>query len=165
MSLTLIHWDMDKINSIPALVQIMAWCLPGDKPLSEPMMVSFLTHIYAPLGLSELRDFLEPEGLGGLKKNTTVYSYTLTTYVYNVIIHLVFWIDKHTIAISLNSMKERNKKNTTVYSYTLTTYVNNVIIHIALRIDKHTITISLNSMKERNKKKHHSVLLHIDHLC
>ena len=33
------------INNIPALVQIMAWCRPGDKPLSEPMMVSLLTHI------------------------------------------------------------------------------------------------------------------------
>ena len=27
------------INNIPALLQIMAWCRPGDKPLSEPMMV------------------------------------------------------------------------------------------------------------------------------
>ena len=27
------------INNIPALVQIMAWRRPGDKPLSEPMMV------------------------------------------------------------------------------------------------------------------------------
>ena len=33
------------INIIPALVQIMAWRRPGDKPLSEPMMVSLLTHI------------------------------------------------------------------------------------------------------------------------
>ena len=28
------------------LVQIMAWCRPGDKPLSEPMMIILLTHIY-----------------------------------------------------------------------------------------------------------------------
>ena len=34
-----------RINYIPALVQIMAWHRPGDKPLSEPMMVSLLTHI------------------------------------------------------------------------------------------------------------------------
>ena len=34
-----------RINNIPALVQIMAWRLPGDKPLSEPMMVNLLTHI------------------------------------------------------------------------------------------------------------------------
>ena len=27
-----------QINNIPALVQIMAWHRPGDKPLSEPMM-------------------------------------------------------------------------------------------------------------------------------
>ena len=33
------------INNIPAFVQIMAWRRPGDKPLSEPMMVSLLTHI------------------------------------------------------------------------------------------------------------------------
>ena len=33
------------INNIPALVQIMAWRRPGDKPLFEPMMVCLLTHI------------------------------------------------------------------------------------------------------------------------
>ena len=33
------------INNIPALVQIMAWRRPGDKPLFEPMMVGLLTHI------------------------------------------------------------------------------------------------------------------------
>ena len=33
------------IDQIPALVQIMAWHRPGDKPLSEPMMISLLTHI------------------------------------------------------------------------------------------------------------------------
>ena len=35
-----------QINHIPALVQIMACRRPGDKPLSEPMMASLLTHIY-----------------------------------------------------------------------------------------------------------------------
>ena len=33
------------INKIPSLVQIMAWRWLGDKPLSEPMMVSLLTLI------------------------------------------------------------------------------------------------------------------------
>ena len=33
------------INNIPALVQIMAWRRPDDKPLSELMTVSLLTHI------------------------------------------------------------------------------------------------------------------------
>ena len=33
------------INNIPALVQIMGWRRPGDKPLTEPMVVILLTHI------------------------------------------------------------------------------------------------------------------------
>ena len=71
MSISLTHWGRDKmaavsqttlsnafswmkmlefrlrfqINNYPALVQIMAWRRSGDKPLSEPMMVSLLTHI------------------------------------------------------------------------------------------------------------------------
>ena len=32
-------------NNIPALVQMMAWRRPGDKPLSEPMVVRLPTHI------------------------------------------------------------------------------------------------------------------------
>ena len=34
-----------QVNDISASVQIMAWCRPGDKPLSETVMVSLLTHI------------------------------------------------------------------------------------------------------------------------
>ena len=34
-----------RINKIPALVHIMAWHRPGDKPSSGPLMVSLLTHI------------------------------------------------------------------------------------------------------------------------
>ena len=33
------------INNNPTLVQIMAWRRSGDKPLSQPMMVSLMTHI------------------------------------------------------------------------------------------------------------------------
>ena len=33
------------IKNIPALVQIMAWHHPGDKPLSEPVMVNLQMHI------------------------------------------------------------------------------------------------------------------------
>ena len=34
------------INNIPTLVQIMAWRRPGNKPLSETMMIISLTHIW-----------------------------------------------------------------------------------------------------------------------
>ena len=33
------------INNFPTLVQVMAWHRPGDKPLSESMMVRLPTHI------------------------------------------------------------------------------------------------------------------------
>ena len=34
-----------QINIMPVLVQIIAWRRPGDKPLSEPIVVNQLTHI------------------------------------------------------------------------------------------------------------------------
>ena len=43
ISLKFVHKGL--INNILPLFQIMAWRRPGDKPLSEPMMVSLLTHI------------------------------------------------------------------------------------------------------------------------
>ena len=45
VSISLKFVPKGQINNIPALVQIMAWCRPGDKPLSESMMFSLLTHI------------------------------------------------------------------------------------------------------------------------
>ena len=39
------HWILFPMVQLTTLVQIMAWLQPGDKPLSEPMMVSLLTHI------------------------------------------------------------------------------------------------------------------------
>ena len=45
MKISLIFVPKGPINNILALVQIMAWCQPGDKPLSESLMVSLLIHI------------------------------------------------------------------------------------------------------------------------
>ena len=50
-----------RINNIPSLVQIMAWRRPGDKPLSEPMMVHLLTHICV----------TRPQWLKGIKSQWT----------------------------------------------------------------------------------------------
>ena len=41
-----------RINNIPALVQIMAWRQPGDKPLSEPMM-SLVADAYMRMNMNE----------------------------------------------------------------------------------------------------------------
>ena len=34
------------IDNIPTLIQIITWCRPGDKPLSEPMIADLLMHIW-----------------------------------------------------------------------------------------------------------------------
>ena len=34
-----------RLLKLPSLVKIMAWRRPGDKPLSEPMIIILLTHI------------------------------------------------------------------------------------------------------------------------
>ena len=44
ISILLQYVRKGRINNTPALVHIMAWRRPGDKPLSGPMMVSLLTH-------------------------------------------------------------------------------------------------------------------------
>ena len=51
------HWSLFprfQLTISQHLVQIMAWRRPGDKPLSELMMVGLLTHIYASPGRNEL---------------------------------------------------------------------------------------------------------------
>ena len=49
------------INNIPSLGEIMAWRRPGDKPLSDPLMVSVLTHICVtrPQGVNAQRIMVE----------------------------------------------------------------------------------------------------------
>ena len=48
------------LDNIPSFVQIMAWRLPGDKPLSEPIMVSLLSHICVtqPQWVNEPRSYI-----------------------------------------------------------------------------------------------------------
>ena len=62
-----------RVNNIPALVQIMAWRRPDDKPLSEPMMVRFL-RIYASHGLNESIIFFTVGWLAQAHKHTRILS-------------------------------------------------------------------------------------------
>ena len=50
-----------RINNIPALVQIMAWRRPGDKPLSEPMMVHSASSVSPFVATKQLMWLLEHE--------------------------------------------------------------------------------------------------------
>ena len=48
ISLNFVTCTKGSVYNNPSLVQMMACRRPGDKPLSEPMMVNLLTHICAP---------------------------------------------------------------------------------------------------------------------
>ena len=75
-------------NNIPALVQIMAWRRPGDKPLSEPMLVSLLTHIcvtrpqwvkwYSPTKIHSWETFAQ------ISNEKNLYCWMWTEYLGNV---------------------------------------------------------------------------------
>ena len=78
------------INNIPALVQIMAWRRPGDKPLSEPMMVSLLTHICVtrPHWVKTGMEYVVSYHIsGGLSVYVSMVNRTLTRITWTWILH------------------------------------------------------------------------------
>ena len=93
------------INNIPALVQIMAWRRPGDKPLSEPMMVSLPTHIcvtrpqwvnksvrrstntFCTLGRL-MEAFGNAWGVNPLKPDDLIIRWTVSSFTLTVVYHL-----------------------------------------------------------------------------
>ena len=60
------------INNVQSLVQIMAWRRPGDKPLSEPMMVSLLMHrcVTRPQRVNEIPKLATKRGPGSWRHVT-----------------------------------------------------------------------------------------------
>ena len=67
----------DPMNNIPSLVQIMAWRRPGDKPSSEPMMISLPTHICVTRPQWVKRD------------NSWTSECTLTNFDYHMLVNMV----------------------------------------------------------------------------
>ena len=83
-----------RINNIPTLVQIVAWRRPGDKPLSEPMLVILLTHICVTRPQWVKDSIL-------LEKDMHIFMYTCISVVENILLTYVkevcmlfpvFWI-------------------------------------------------------------------------
>ena len=61
------------INNIPSLVQIMAWRWPCDKPLSEPMMVKLLTHIWV--------NFVWPQWINLIWPNNVIWGHKMSSLI------------------------------------------------------------------------------------
>ena len=87
------------INNIQALVQIMAWRRPGDKPLSEPMMDNLLTHIWVTrpqwvklaVGIEDcqhLTAFCRPSD----ENSKSFWWYSFVVYFFNDYLYSLKWI-------------------------------------------------------------------------
>ena len=95
------------INNIPALVQIMAWRRPGDKPLSEPMMVYLPMHICV-TGLQwvnrngrvwglEKTSWTSDQGTAYMRnKWTTWYRHVVNTYPVNMHVNVCVYVTEYT---------------------------------------------------------------------
>ena len=83
-----------QINNIPASVQIMDWRQPGDKPLSEPMMLSLLTHICLtrPQWVNKVVITVSTDGLALLgTKTSAVYWWPIPCPIYLWCQHFPFY--------------------------------------------------------------------------
>ena len=88
------------VKNIPTLVQIMAWHWPGDKPLSESMMVSLLMHtcITRPQWVKAWYDISH---IMMISWHGNIFSVTgpLDSTVLNLLMLLVFWRGNFNICI------------------------------------------------------------------
>ena len=118
------------INNISALVQIMAWRRPGDNLLSEPMMVSLLTHIcvtrpqWVIMAMHvPLRYESAPHWNMWLKWNLSAYTRSDITYLLGKIyLKKYFYTDNHCRLILLSSKNLQNhihfpESNISAYIY------------------------------------------------
>ena len=92
-----------RINNIPSLVQIMAWRRPGDKPLSEPMVVSLLTHICVTrlqwVNANDDSTFINDSGISCLLVICRVFQVFFFLYSCPVIVlkHHIYFTEQHVI--------------------------------------------------------------------
>ena len=87
-----------RIKNIPALVQIMTWRRPGDKPLLEPMVASLLTHICVTRPKWVKDD--KQQGLFPLYMYINIYIYKLNQHTVYVMDNL---LPPHTTGIWLRT--------------------------------------------------------------
>ena len=103
-------------SNIPAMVQIIAWRRPGDKPLSEPVVVCLLTHICVTrtqwvktrICRSHVQSSLYPMPRTRFSLNKTSNSHFVKTsmwYLFSRIFHIV--VTHSTIWIRLECSRQR----------------------------------------------------------
>ena len=93
---------MGSINNIPALVQIMAWCRTGDKPLFEPMLMRLLTNkcVTRPQWVKDGKGLLPTRPVS---MESLYYIFTLTSYFTESMVWmlLTWWRNEQMPTVSL----------------------------------------------------------------
>ena len=137
ISLKFVPWGL--INNIPALIQIMAWRRPGDKPLSEPMMVSLL-------GLNELM-VLEIT-YSSLLKVYTRFSRIVANCGYNNWIKRSYWhryssglMQFHYLSI-LELLLFKKKKVRIIHEFNWRAHREPILVHLCSSYHQHTPALS-----------------------
>ena len=130
---------MVQINNIPAFLQIMVWSRPGDKPLSEQMILSELRHIH----VTRLNELITMKRLASLavlrviwmcsnkivksgsgRKRVPVARYLLRAAVHNLrIVDTIACFmfscylvpNQYTMADSISLYKEEHSKNVSMW--------------------------------------------------
>ena len=85
ISLKYVPWGL--IDNMSALVQIMAWRRPGDKPLSEPMLTQFTDAYMQHYGDMSFRDWLVL-----LQDTTELIHYSDITWAWRYLESPVTWL-------------------------------------------------------------------------
>ena len=96
------------INNNPALAQLMAWHRPGDKPLSEPMIVRLPTHICVTRPRAQWGKVWVTEGFMAIIIQCLFFRYT-GKYIYAC-------VDIYICVISFLSYLFSENKTTTIFS-------------------------------------------------
>ena len=94
----------DQINNTPALVQTIAWCWPGNKPLSEPMMVRLPIHICV----------IQPEWAKRFLREPHMRGYMAVKcqhLIISMIIRCKSWISSPNCKLGIISLKTTTKKH------------------------------------------------------
>ena len=137
---------MGPINNIPTLLQIIARHRPGDKPLSEPMMASLLTHVCSSRPqwvFNSGRDTVSPKILKTKIKNVFfsefntsligAVGFTLEAFQ-NISKTLLYMVEMTTLVLKWQLYRWlRARKTLTKWSYVFLA-VTHRCIHISLRI-------------------------------
>ena len=125
IQISLMFVSKGPINNIPVLILIKIWRHPGDKPLSEPMMVSLpwqYIYIYMSLSLNELTKFrgnsfwlLKPSKHSGIDRYPFRYCSTVVSGTGSVSLYKVQGTDM--IPFDTRLAHRSGTRTGTVYQY------------------------------------------------